>query len=82
MNLDLGKTAITDKVRVSSAAIFYENNFFRNYYQLETFIFSDDERQKTRMIIHYTCSEVTEQDRIFVAKVHNYVSRNMISKFF
>ena len=81
-NIDLGKTQITDKIRVSSAAIFYEA-YFGDYYQLETFIFSDDkERQKTRMIIHGTTGRVIPQKLIDkVKKIHEKISNNLLNKF-
>lgn len=80
-NIDLGKTQITDKIRVSSAAIFYEF-WGGDYYQLETFIFSDDPSQKTRMIIHGTTGrEVSEIRKQEVYKVHKYIADNLIKKF-
>lgn len=80
-NVDLGKTRITDKIRVSSAAIYYGNAFFGSYYQLETFIFSDDERQKSRQIIHYTTSSVTENDKERIAIIHTRISNGLLAKF-
>jgi hypothetical protein len=82
-NIYLGKTQITDKIRVSSAAIFYEE-WFGKYYQLETWIFSDDkERQQSRMVIHgTTCGiTITQKEKIKVQKVHKYISDNLIKKF-
>lgn len=80
-NIDLGKTKITDKIRVSSAAIFYES-WFGNYYQLETFIFSDDkEHQRTRQIIHFTTyTEIPEKQIDKVKKIHRYISDNLLNK--
>lgn len=81
-NIDLGKTRITDKVRVSSAAIWYEE-MFGNYYQLETWIFSDDERQKSVMVIHGTSwgSEIPQKLIDKTKKVHKYLADNMNKKF-
>lgn len=83
VNIDLGKTAITDKVRVSSAAIFYEGNWFGDYYQLETWIFSEDKTiQKSVMVIHGTCGRTIPQSLIAkTKKVHGYLVTNMLKKF-
>lgn len=81
-NIDLGKTQITDKIRVSSAAIFYEE-IFGSYYQLETFIFSDDkERQPTKMQIHCTTGVEIPQSKIdWVKTFHRRVSKMLLKKF-
>lgn len=76
MNIDLGKTKISDAVRVSSAAIYYEE-WFGDFYQLETFIFSDDPKIKGRQIIHKTVSDVGGVDKKEIKKVHNYIAQNI-----
>lgn len=50
-NIDLGKSQITPLIRVSSAALLREEVWGR-WWLVETWIFSDDERQKNRQIIH------------------------------
>jgi len=81
-NIDLGKTQITPEIRVSSAAIFYKS-WFGDYYQLETFIFSDNnELQKSRQVIHGTCGReipLRLQDKI--KKIHAYISKNLCDKY-
>jgi len=80
-NIDLGKTQITDLIRVSSAAIFYEEHF-GNYFQYETFIFSKDPNQKTHQIIHGTCwSEPSEKLAAISKKVHNYIANNLTKQY-
>ena len=81
-NVDLGKTQITDKIRVSSAAIFYQE-LFGNFYQLETFIFSDDKRLKTRMFIHLTTAgeEIPEKYKELVARFHRRISKILLSQY-
>lgn len=80
-NIDLGKTTITDKIRVSSAAIFYEASF-GNYYQLETWIFSDDIRYKSRQTIHGTCAEkIPERLIIDTQTFHRRVAKGLMKKF-
>lgn len=78
-NIDLGKTKITDKIRVSSAAIWYE---WYNYYQLETWIFSEDKDvQKSRQIIHCTTgSEIPQMSIDKAKKIHQQISYNLIKK--
>lgn len=51
----VASTVITPLCRVSTAVVTLSHNY--GYYsQLETFIFSDDDRQKTRQFIHCTFS--------------------------
>lgn len=81
-NIDLGKTKITDDIRVSSAAIFMSAHF-GEYTQYETWVFSDDENQKTHQIIHgtnfgHTISGARKAETI---KVHYYISQNLLKKF-
>lgn len=81
-NVDLGKTQITDKIRVSSAAIFREE-YFGKYWLIETWIFSDDPRQRNTQIIHGSPSGDTPS-RVFcdkAKKVHQYISSNLQKKF-
>jgi hypothetical protein len=83
-NIDLGKTKITGKIMVSSAAIFYDEWMKR--WQIETFIFSDDERQRTRQIIHGNCSyyygekpsgQIIEKCK----RVHEKISKNLLALY-
>lgn len=81
--IDLGKTIVTDKIRVSSAAIFMSAHFGK-YTQYETWIFSDDPKQKNHQIIHGT-SPGYELFEIYVKeaiKVHDYISGNLLKKLF
>lgn len=80
-NIDLGKTQITDKIRVSSAAIFYDEVFGRRY-QIETFIFSDDPKISTQQIIHGDCYPFNPLSRYVLncQKVHEYISNNLKQK--
>ncbi len=63
--VNLGSDVITKKIRVSTA------KFPSTLYDFvwETWIFSDDERQKSRQLWHKT-----EQEAI---KVHNYIVNNL-----
>lgn len=38
-NFNIASTIIDDNYRVSTAAIFYEENWFGDYWQLETWVF-------------------------------------------
>lgn len=78
-NFNIASTIITDKIRVSSAAIFYENSFFGDYYQLETWVFSTDPTVKNKQIIHGTTSifPISQKEKDNVVKVHNYVAGNL-----
>lgn len=50
-NFNIASTVINENVRVSTAAIFYESDFFGNYYQLETWVFTKDHKN-SKMKIH------------------------------
>lgn len=80
-NQDLGKTQITDKIRVSSAAIYY-NEWEGERYQYETWIFSSDERQKSTQAIHGSSFIFDgEMDENMVEKtkeIHTHISNNML----
>lgn len=81
MNHDIAKTAITDKVRVSSAIIHYQGMWFGDYYQYETLTFSSDPSVKFNMVIHGTDSEPDCKLLIDKAlKVHNHISNNLTKK--
>jgi hypothetical protein len=83
-NIDLGKTRITDKVRVSSAAIFYEF-WAGDYYQLETWVFSEDKAvQKSKQIIHGTCGitipeKLIEQTKTFHRRASKLLTKKLTS---
>lgn len=81
-NVNLGKTQITPEIRVSSAAIFYEE-WFGNYYQYETWVFSENkELQRSVMVIHGTSGEMMPESMIKkTQKVHQYIANNLINKF-
>lgn len=82
---NLASTVITDKIRVSTAAIYYDE-WFGERWQIETFIFSSDERIRTRMIIHGSDSfedNVIESKGSIIEKaikIHNYISSNLLKK--
>ena len=82
---DLGKTKITDKIRVSSAAIARRESF-GNYYLIETWCFSDDPRQKSFQVVHGSKSsldfnDLEPEDCLEAKKIHRYISDNLIKKF-
>lgn len=81
-NIDLGKTQITKDIRVSSAAIFYDEEFGKRY-QLETFIFSYDKRFRTRQTIHFSYhdKDIPQKYKDLVTRFHNRVSKILMLKF-
>ena len=81
-NFNIASTVINDKIRVSTAAIFYESTFFGDYYQVETFIFSGDKTLiETRQIIHGTCHDAESNLIDKAKKIHVYISNNLKNKF-
>ena len=85
MNKDLGKTRITNDIRISSAAIFYEHTSWgQPYFQYETFIFSDNPSKgvKTRMFIWGTSSgkEISNKYIQLTERAHRRISKIMLNK--
>lgn len=80
-NIDLGKTQITESIRVSSAAIFYDE-WFGKRYQIETWIFSDDKRLKSRMFLHFSHHDknIPQKHKDLVTRFHNRISKILKSK--
>lgn len=85
-NFNIASTIINEDIRISSAAIFYESFFFGNYFQIETFIFSNNKDVlRSKQIIHCTVSgdERTDIDINIidnVKKIHTYVCKNIKDK--
>ena len=82
--IDLGKTQITGKIRVSSAARPRAN--FGGWWLVETWIFSDDPRQRNRQVVHGECflhhDCPPNRDLCGKArKVHDYIAANLKAKF-
>ena len=50
-NFNIANTVINENVRVSTAAIFYESDFFGYRFQLETWVFMKDHKN-SKMKIH------------------------------
>lgn len=79
-NINIDKTQITEKIRVSSAAVFY-NEMFGNFYQYETWIFSDDARQPSKQVIHGTYPEPSDQLLTKTKIIHEYISNELKERF-
>lgn len=81
-NLNLGKTKISDTMRVSSAGIAYEHTEWGvPYYQYETFIFSDNPKFKTRMFIWGTSNgrNPSEKMKELTERAHRRIAKVMLS---
>jgi len=81
-NINLAITIITDKIRVSTAAIYY-SEWFGEYYQYETWIFSNDKmHQKNVMVIHGTHGGDLDENMVKKSKhIHERISNNLLKKF-
>lgn len=84
-NTNLNSSVINGKIRVSTAIIYYDsvNAYYPYpYLQYETYIFSDDKRQKTKQIIHGTSGK---NGSIFLEKkskkIHKHISNNLKKRF-
>lgn len=56
-NFNIASTTINENVRVSTASIFYENEWFGSYYQMETFIFRNDGIRGNMKIHNVPCND-------------------------
>lgn len=69
-NFNIESTIITDLIRISTASIWSSRD---EEYQIETWIFSTDERYKSRCIIHgwtpYEDNSLIDQARRFHGKL-------------
>ena len=86
-NKNLASTIITNKIRVSTAAIYYDE-WFGERWQIETFIFSEDERIKTSQVaIHGNVSSeedvIESKGKIIekAIKIHHYISHNLLNNY-
>lgn len=83
-NINLGKTQITPLIRVSSAAIYYED-WPADYWLVETWIFSDDPQQESHQIIHGTtspsCSQRLAELSDKARNVHAQIASNLMQKY-
>lgn len=81
-NRDLGKSQVTPWLRISSAAIFYDEIWGQRY-QYETWVFSEDkERQRSVQVIHGNSSGSELSDRLVAKtqKVHSQILANLVKK--
>ena len=56
-NFNIASTIIDDNYRVSTAAIFYEENWFGDYWQLETWVFVKGHKGSKVKIHKVPCNE-------------------------
>lgn len=56
-NFNIASTIIDDNYRVSTAAIFYEGNWFGDYWQLETWVFCKDNKHSKMKIHNVPCND-------------------------
>jgi hypothetical protein len=82
--VDLGKTQITDKIHISSAAL--PRSDFGGWWLIETWIFSDDPRQRNVQVVHGECflhvgcppnQDICNKAR----KAHGHIAANLRAKF-
>ena len=82
INVSIKQDQITDKVRVSTAAIWYNiyNEYgLTPYYQYETWCLSNDPQQRSFQVIHGTSSSQNAYYHNEAIKVHKYIVNNLIS---
>lgn len=77
MNQNLGKTQITNNVRVSSACIFL-HAFESGYFQYETWVFVEGGR--SRQIIVGSAHSYNERLASITKRLHNRVSKILKNK--
>jgi hypothetical protein len=80
-NISIIHTRITDKIRVSSAAIYYDE-YFGDRYQYETWCFSDDPRQRSFQVIHGSYYKWYYDYILLTIRVHQHIVKNLKKKEF
>ena len=80
-NCGILHTRITDKIRVSTAAIYYPYGTIANmpneYYQYETWCFSEDSAQKSFQKIHFCDSRIHWSLVKKAIVVHKRIANNL-----
>lgn len=56
-NFNIDSTIINENYRISTAAIFYEGNWFGDYWQLETWVFHKQNKHSKMKIHEVPCNE-------------------------
>jgi len=82
-NVRIKHDFITNKIRVSTAAIWREQIFYdslHKYWLIETWCFSDDPKQKSFQVIHGTPGYLYDWVRWEARKVHGYIVENLKKK--
>lgn len=83
-NIRIRQDQITDKIRVSTAAIWREEIFCdgpHEYWLVETWCFSDDPRQRSFQVIHGTPTHLHNEIRWIAMKTHDYIVKNLRGKY-
>lgn len=82
-NCRIMHTQITNKIRVSTAAIWRDGSTYNptGYYLYETWCFSDDERQNSIHVPHSTWGWLSWEFFVKPIKIHRHISANLKKKF-
>jgi len=75
-NIRIIQTQITPEIRMSTAGIFY-NEQWGERFQYETWCFSDDPKQRSFQVIHGSCGWLDQHYLKKSIKIHRYISSNL-----
>lgn len=78
-NIKIMQTQITPEIRVSTAGIFY-NEQWGERFQYETWCFSDNPKQKSFQVIHGSSGWVNFHYLTESIKVHRYIADNLTKR--
>jgi hypothetical protein len=76
-------TQITPKIRVSTAAIWYDPLYYspNGHFQYETWCFSDDPQQRSFQVIHGVWNKIYWLFLRDSIKIHRYIAANLTKRF-
>lgn len=80
-NIRIMHTQITDKIRISTAGIWYLRAYSSGYLQYETLCFSSDKRQRFFQVIHGICAGIDTDYLTKSIKIHRQISANLKDRF-
>ena len=78
-NIRIMQSQISDSIRVSTAGIWYSGEFFSlmGRYQIETWCFSDDRKQRSFQVIHGSSNNIDLKLIQKAIKIHCYITKNL-----
>ncbi len=79
--MQIAHNHITPSIRVSTAALRRRDPYWSDYWLVETWVFSDDPRQRSFQVCHGSWPGLYDHCLERARKVHGHITRNLELKF-